>query len=213
MTFMRSSIDAVAERSLRRRSASHDACIRTLYMPLTQYYVAASLDGFIAEEDGGLQWLFDAAGDPNVDEDIGYLEFFRHVSALAVGATTYEIMAAHDRPWDYAGRPTWVFTHRSDLPVPEGADVRFVQGSPSDHIAQMRAGDGNLWVVGGGQLASQFADEGLLDELIVAYVPVVLGRGIPLFARAIPGTLELTGSERLPDGMVSNTYSLRTPSR
>jgi dihydrofolate reductase len=74
------------------------------------------------------------------------------------------------------------------------------------------AGDGHLWVLGGGELASQFADDGLLDELIVAYVPVVLGSGIPLFARRIPGTLTLTKSEQLPDSMVSNTYSLRTPS-
>jgi dihydrofolate reductase len=184
-------------------------------MASTQYYVAASLDGYIAEEDGGLQWLYDAAGDPNVDEDIGYLAFFKDVTAIAVGASTYEIVVSHDRPWDYPGRPTFVFTHRENLPVPEGADVRFVQGSPKDHIDAIKqaAGDGNLWVLGGGELASQFADDGLLDELIVAYVPVVLGKGIPLFARRIPGTLQLTKSETLPDSMVSNTYSLTTPSR
>ena len=183
-------------------------------MAWTQYYVAASLDGYIAEEDGGLQWLYDAAGDPNVDEDIGYLDFFSRVTAVAVGASTYEIVTAHDRPWDYPGRPTFVFTHREDLPVPDGADVRFVQGAPKEHIGAMReaAGDGNLWVLGGGELASQFVEDGLLDELIVAYVPVVLGRGIPLFARPIPGTLELTKSQTLPDGMVSNTYLLNTPS-
>ena len=88
--------------------------------------------------------------------------------------------------------------------------MRFVQGPPRDHIDAMKeaAGDGNLWVLGGGELASQFADDGLLDELIVAYVPVVLGTGIPLFARRIPGTLTLTKSEQLPDSMISNTYSL-----
>jgi dihydrofolate reductase len=185
-------------------------------MGVTQYYVAATLDGYIAEEDGGLQWLYDAAGDPNVDEDIGYLDFFREVTAIAVGASTYEIVASHsDRPWDYPGRPMFVFTHRDDLPVPDGADVRFVQGPPRDHSDAMQAaaGDGNLWVLGGGELASQFADDGLLDEVIVAYVPVVLGSGIPLFARRIPGTLTLTKSEQLPDSMVSNTYSLKTPSR
>ena len=184
-------------------------------MPSIQYYVAASLDGYIAEEDGGLQWLYDAAGDPNVDDEIGYKDFFAGVTAIAVGASTYEIIVAHDRPWDYPGRPLWVFTHRDDLPVPEGADVRFVQGSPADHVADMRdaAGDGNLWVLGGGELASQFADERLLDELIVAYVPVVLGRGIPLFARRVEGTITLTNTEQLPDGMVSNTYALTYPSR
>jgi dihydrofolate reductase len=182
-------------------------------MGSTQYYVAATIDGYIAEEDGGLQWLYDAAGDPNVDE--GVHTFYEQLTAVAVGASTYEIVAGHDRPWDYPGRPMFVFTHRDDLPVPEGADVRFVQGPPGDHIDRMKdaAGDGNLWVLGGGVLASQFADAGLLDELIVAYVPVVLGTGISLFARRIDGTLTLTKSEALPDGMVSNTYAFRTPSR
>ena len=174
-------------------------------MAKTQYYVAASLDGFIAEADDGLQWLFDAADDPTTGDD---------VKAIAVGATTYEIIVAHDRPWDYTGRPTWVFTHR-DLPVPDGADVRFVTGSPADHIADMRAaaGDGNLWVLGGGELASQFAEAGLLDELIVTYVPAVLGTGVGLFARPIKGTLTLTHTEELTRGCVQNVYALNVPSR
>jgi dihydrofolate reductase len=180
-------------------------------MPKTQYYVAASLDGFIAEADGGLQWLFDAADDPSTGEDTDYNAFYEQVTAIAVGATTYEIILGHDRPWDYSGRPTWVFTHR-ELPVPEGADVRFVAGSPADHIADMRAaaGDGNLWVLGGGELASQFAEAGLLDELIVTYVP---GTGIGLFARRIDGTLSLTHTEQLPRGCVQNVYALSVPSR
>jgi dihydrofolate reductase len=75
------------------------------------------------------------------------------------------------------------------------------------------AGDGNLWVVGGGELASQFVEAGELDELIVSYVPVVLGKGIPLFARPVDGPLELIASERLPQDMVQNIYALKTPSR
>src|SRR3954465_621467 len=143
-------------------------------MPRPQYYVAASLDGFIAEADDGLQWLFDAADDPTIGEDANYNAFYERVTAIAVGPRTYEIIIGHDRPWDYSGRPTWVFTHR-DLPVPEGADVRFVQGIPADHTADLRgaAGGGNVGVLGGGELASQFAEAGLLDELIVTYVPAV----------------------------------------
>ena len=183
-------------------------------MARTQYYVAASLDGFIAEADDGLQWLFDAADDPTTGEDANYNAFYSQVTAIAMGASTYEIIVAHDRPWDYVGRPTWVFTHR-ELPVPDGADVRFVQGSPQDHIADMRAaaGEGSLWVLGGGALASQFADDQLLDELIVTYVPAVLGSGVSLFARPIAGQLTLTSTEELTRGCVQNTYSLNVPSR
>ena len=155
-------------------------------MDRVQYYVAASLDGFIAETDDGLQWLFDAADDPTTGDDANYNAFYDGVTAIAVGASTYAIVLGHE--WPYAGRPTFVFTHR-ELPAPEGADVRFVQGEVTDHIDAMReaAGDGNLWVLGGGELASQFADAGLLDELIVTYVPAVLGTGVGLFARAMPG--------------------------
>jgi len=112
------------------------------------------------------------------------------------------------------GRPAWVFTHR-DLPVPDGADVRFARGEVSDHVGAMReaAGARNVWVVGGGELASQFAEAGELDELIVAYVPVVLGRGIPLFARPVAGGVRLMASERLPQDMVQSTYALTRPSR
>src|SRR3954464_10515132 len=181
-------------------------------MPRTQYYVAASLDGYIAQEDGDLQWLFDAAENPLEGGDDNYNAFYAQVTALAIGASTYEIMLTHE--WEYAGVPAWVFTHR-ELPTPDGADVRFVQGTVADHIADLRAaaGEANLWVVGGGELASQFAEAGELDELIVAYVPVVLGTGIGLFARPLPGALELTSTERLPQDMVQNIYALTTPSR
>jgi dihydrofolate reductase len=75
------------------------------------------------------------------------------------------------------------------------------------------AGDGNLWVLGGGELASQFAEAGLLDELIVTYVPAVLGTGVGLFARPIEGPLTLTHTEELTRGCVQNVYELKLPSR
>ena len=181
-------------------------------MPLVQYYAAASLDGYIAEEDGGLQWLFDAADNPLEGGDDNYNAFYAQVGALAIGASTYEIMLTHE--WEYEGVPAWVFTHR-ELPAPDGADVRFVAGGVADHIGEMKdaAGDGNVWVVGGGELASQFAEAGELDELIVSYVPVVLGRGIPLFARPLPRKVDLISTERLPQDMVQNVYTLKYPSR
>jgi dihydrofolate reductase len=177
-------------------------------MPRVQYYLAASLDGFIATEDHDLQWLFDAAENPLEGGDANYNAFYAEVGALAIGASTYEFMLTH--AWEYEGVPAWVFTHR-ELPIPDGADVRLVQGGVAEHIADMRAAAGakNVWVVGGGELASQFAEAGELDELIVSYVPVVLGSGIPLFARPIPGQVKLRSSERLPQDMVQSIYDLK----
>jgi dihydrofolate reductase len=174
------------------------------------YMCAASADGYIAESDGGLEWLFGAAEDP-LDPDADHAEYDRFIAgvgALCMGADTYEIVLGEKRGWQYADRPAWVFTHR-ELPVPDGADVRFVSGPPGDVHGEMldAAGKRDLWLVGGGQLASQFADDGLIDELILTLVPVMLGTGIPLFARRVPGDLSLVSSRTLPGDLVEARYA------
>jgi len=155
----------------------------------TQYYTASSLDGFIADPNDSLDWLF-PLGDI---EATSYPAFIREVGALAMGSHTYEWMLRHvvsptaDRPqpWPYE-QPTWVFTSRT-LPLASGADIRFVRGDVRPvHQAMMRASDGkNVWIVGGGELAGQFYDHGLLDELFVQIGSVTLGAGKPLLPRKI----------------------------
>jgi len=179
---------------------------------VTQYYVAQSLDGYIAESDGGLDWLLGFGGfavDVSEATDGTYEEFFAEVGAVAMGSATYEfILAMKDGAWPYAGKPCWVFTSR-DLPVPEGADVRFVNGSVGEADEQMRAsaGEENLWLVGGGDLASQFAEAAMLDQLLVTVVPVVLGAGMATFARRLEGEqLRLTGSRAFANGMTELAF-------
>lgn len=151
----------------------------------TQYYTASSLDGYIATVDDSLDWLF-PLGDVN---DTGYPRFIAQVGALAMGASTYGWMQRHlvqaGQAWPYT-QPTWVFSHRPQPGVP-GADIRFAQGDVRPVHAQMRAAAGtrNLWVVGGGDLAGQFHDAGLLDDLFVQVGSVTLGAGKPLLPRAI----------------------------
>jgi dihydrofolate reductase len=155
----------------------------------TQYYTASSLDGFIADPNDSLDWLF-PLGDI---EATSYPTFIRDVGAIAMGAHTYEWMLRHlvgpgaDRPqpWPYQ-QPTWVFTTRS-LPPISGADIRFARGDVRPvHQAMVAAASGkNVWVVGGGDLAGQFYDNGLLDEMFVQIGSVTLGAGKPLFPRTI----------------------------
>jgi dihydrofolate reductase len=170
----------------------------------TQYYCASTIDGFIAAPGGDLGWLFQIEGGKDASE-----RFMTGVGALAMGAATYEWLQERVEEWPYPDHTTWVFTHRELRPY-ENAELRFVRGSPREHTDDMRAaaGDKNLWVVGGGDLASQFAGEGLLDELIVSVASVVLGEGIPLFARGIPGQLRLTGTTEISPGMVELRYEL-----
>lgn len=150
----------------------------------THFYTASSLDGFIATEEHSLDWLLKQ--DIDQDGPMAYPAFEQTIGALAMGASTFEwVMRHEDGRWGYT-QPTWVFTHRS-LAVPEGADIRLTSGDVADVHAEMvtAAGGKDLWVVGGGDLAGQFADAGLLDEVWVQYAPVTLGSGAPLLPRQL----------------------------
>ena len=167
-------------------------------MGLTQYYTATSLDDFIADSEHSLEWLFrqqqDRAGPLNYDD------FIAGVGALAMGATTYEWILGHEFAgkdpsewkWPYEV-PAWVFTHR-ELPVVPGAAIEFASGDVAAVHEQLRgaAGERNRWIVGGGDLVGQFADAGLLDEVIVYVAPVTLGAGAPLLPRRVELRLEET---------------------
>ncbi len=183
-------------------------------MPMkTQYFTATSLDGFLATEDDSLEWLFALA-------DIGessYPAFIAAVGALAMGSSTYEWMLRNadavikevGSPWPYT-QPAWVFTTR-ELPRIEGADIRFVQGDvrPVHEAMRAAAGEQNLWIVGGGELAAQFHDAGLLDEMIVQVGSATLGKGKPLFPRRVTSpTLELTSVHQMGKGMVELRYTV-----
>ena len=150
----------------------------------THFYTASSLDGFIATDQHSLDWLLKQDNDH--DGPMAYAAFEKTIGALAMGASTYEwVMRHEDGRWGYT-QPTWVFTHRA-LDVPEGAAIRIAHGDVADvHGEMVDAADGkDLWVVGGGDLAGQFADAGLLDEVWVQYAPVMLGSGAPLLPRSL----------------------------
>jgi dihydrofolate reductase len=163
---------------------------------LTQYYTATTLDGFIADSSNSLDWLFTRARDE--DGPGNYRDFIADVGALAMGATTYQWVLDYEKDntkwnWPYE-LPAWVFTHR-DLPIVRGADIEFVSGAVApvhEKMVETAAGK-NVWIVGGGDLVGQFADERLLDEMIVSIAPVTLGAGAPLLPRRIELRLEDLG--------------------
>jgi dihydrofolate reductase len=150
-------------------------------MTRTQYYAAASIDGFIADQDDALDWLFEV--DPGVNP---FDAFFADVGAFALGATSYEWMWRHAEivKWgeSYGDTPCWVFTHRELPPIPD-ANVTFVRGDVRPvHSAMVGA----------------FADAGLLDELILGVAPVTLGAGAPVLPRRITASrLTLAGVEQI----------------
>jgi dihydrofolate reductase len=168
-------------------------------MSLTQYYTATSLDGFIADPTNSLDWLFTRKHEE--DGPMNYGDFIADIGALAMGSTTYEWILDHefagkdpaDWKWPY-DIPCWVFTHRQ-LPVVPDSRIEFTSAEiPTVHMElTAAAGDRNVWIVGGGDLAGQFADAELLDEVIVSIAPVTLGGGAPLLPRRIELRLEELG--------------------
>jgi len=174
-------------------------------VPKTQYYTATSIDGFIADAANSLDWLFETAeGEEHEDR---FARFFAEVGAMAMGATTYEWVVAHEdllahpERWtgSYGDTPCWVFTHR-DLPGVPRAAVSFVQGDVEPvHRAMVEAAAArNVWLVGGGELVGRFADAGLLDEIHLGIAPVTLGSGAPVLPRRLTSrSLTLRSAERV----------------
>lgn len=146
-----------------------------------------------------------------------YPEFIAEVGALAMGSTTYrwildhtdDVSRATGSAWPYT-QPTWVFSSRSQ-PGVAGADIRFVEGDVRPVHEQMgsAAGDANIWIVRGGDLAGQFHDAGLLDELILQVGSVTLGQGRPLLPRRLLSpTLRLDQVRQMGTSMIELRYSI-----
>ncbi|BCW19090.1 dihydrofolate reductase family protein [Pseudarthrobacter enclensis] len=178
-------------------------------MPRIQYYVAASLDGFIATSTDDLGWLLQFDGFEGGTES--YEAFMAGVGCIVMGGETYAWLMAHEPgQWPYPGTPCYVFTHH-ERSAPPGANITFVRGQVTEFEDDFRsdAAGKNIWVVGGGNLAAQFAAAGLLDEIILSVIPVVLGDGKRLLPVQGPTpALELTASRTLGRGVVELRYLL-----
>ncbi|MCX6405309.1 MAG: dihydrofolate reductase family protein [Propionibacteriales bacterium] len=164
--------------------------------PRARYVTATTLDGFLADERDSLDWLLEQDHDP---DGAGGHEHMTGAGALVMGATTYRWVVDHlaetGEPWPYE-QPTFVFTHRELATV--APTVRVVAGDPAGPWPEIvEAADGrDVWVVGGGALAADLAEAGLLDEVIVSVAPVTLGAGRPLFPRRFDLRLRDVGRNR-----------------
>jgi len=159
-------------------------------MGIILYDTATTINGWIADSDNSLGWLFAVPNGTEPDDDL----LPSGATVMVEGSTTYEWVLdesdilAHPEKWQefHGDRPTFVFTTR-DLPKPDGADIRFVRGPVTEALPAIRAaaGDGDVWVVGGGDLAGQFFDVGELDRIAISVAPVALEGGAPLFPRRV----------------------------
>jgi dihydrofolate reductase len=171
-------------------------------------YIATSVDGFIAREDGGIDWLPEGGGEEG-GEDYGYQEFVDSVDAIVMGRSTYELASSFGS-WPYGEKPVVVLSSRRVV-IPEAIarTVEAMAAAPREvvrHLAQR--GFGHLYV-DGGRTIQGFLGEGLIDRLILTKVPVLIGSGIPLFG-ALPHDVGLRHLETLQfdNGLVQSKYEV-----
>lgn len=177
------------------------------------YYTATSINGYIADEDNSLQWLFDVGGD-GTDE---FPAFVSSIGVQVMGSSTYEWLLTNEKlletpeKWRqvFGDMPTRVFTAR-ELPRPETASFEFRRGAVIEHEAELRslAGDRDVWVMGGGDLAGQFFDAGILDRIELTVAPVFLSGGAPLLPRFIPAASLRLVEARQQGSFVSMRYDV-----
>lgn len=170
------------------------------------YSAGVSLDGYIADKDGGVDWLHAAMVK---GESYGLAEFQRSIDAVLMGSRTYEAsIGLGGRPGSKT--PCWVFSRR-DLNA-KGKGLIVTRDTPAAVAAELsQRGIRRAWLMGGGKLASSFLAAGLIDEIALGLMPVVLGGGIPLFdGRIKPTHLKLVKKEEFKGGAFGLTF---TPAR
>jgi len=166
------------------------------------YYVAVSLDGYIAGADGSVEWLAPFEAD---NEDYGYKKFYESVDALLMGSRTYEQVLSFGA-WPYEGKSTLIFS-RKELETSQ-KDVFITANQPHEILSDL--GKRNItrtWLVGGGELAASFRENRLITEYIFSFMPVYLGEGIPLFST--PSSIEylnLEESQSYQNGVIQVRY-------
>lgn len=176
-----------------------------------KYYVGASIDGFIADRNGSVQWFSPYAAQSGVKKHFD--EFFETVGAVVIGGKTYENIVRDvtegSLEWAFGDKPVWIFTHH-ELPTLPGADLTFIRGEVSfwSRDIARSAGVGDVWVVGGADLAGAFVEAEALDELLLVTVPEVLGGGANIFGRGVSAQLSALSTLELGSDIFLSRYAI-----
>ncbi len=170
------------------------------------YYFASSTDGFLADENGGVEWLdaFNHAG-----FDYGYQAFYSKIGFIISGSATFEQASNFPGGWAFPNVETYVFSSRN-IDTAGRPDIHLWKRTIQDLSEKLKGEEKDTWLIGGANLAGQFAKAGLLDEVLITVIPVVLGNGKPFFdgiGEHLP--LKLKRHEIFPNGVVQLTYALK----
>jgi len=169
-------------------------------------FIATSLDGYIADKDGGIDWLHSI---PNPDQnDMGYAEFMSQIDALIMGRTTFEIVCGFDIDWPYT-KPVFVLSNSlKNVPKAYEGKAEIINGSLNEILTKIHKKGHYQLYIDGGKTIQSFLKEDLIDEMTITRIPTLLGGGIPLFAE-LAETLdfECTNSKLFLDRVVQNEFT------
>lgn len=144
-------------------------------------YISQSLDGFIADNNGGVEWIL--GNDKEYDGDYGYANFIKNIDTVILGANTYKQIKNELSPdkWVYEGFQSYVLTHER---VEDTAEIKHVNINIKELLNKLQQEKGkNIWICGGANLISQCIKENIIDEYQITTVPVILGNGTRLFEK------------------------------
>lgn len=167
-------------------------------------FIATSLDGFIARQDGALDWLPGDNCEPH-----GYDEFMATIDALVIGRNTLETVLRFDT-WSYGTKPVIVLsTTMSELKVPDGAVCDLMTGNPGEIVARLAQRGVQHLYIDGGITIQRFLAANFIQRLTITRIPVLLGSGIPLFG-PLPHDLRLqhVTTRSYASGMVQSEYEV-----
>jgi len=175
-------------------------------------YIATTLDGFIARENGELDWLPGSDGEADVgsdNEDYGYNEFIDSVDVLVMGRKTYELVISFG-PWPYGNKRVIVLSsslQKITEHVPNTVELK--SGSPDEIYMALKKSGANHVYIDGGKTIQRFLDSGFIDEIILTKVPVLIGKGIPLFGALMKDkNLKHIKTESYNNGFVQSQYKV-----
>ena len=174
-------------------------------MPKIKLYIATSLDGFIARNDGSLDWLVDH---PNPEKlDYGYHEFYSQIDVVVMGRTTYDEIISFDVEWPYNDCTSFVVTSDHSYSA-KSENTHIIHEVNEDNLKFIKEkSTKNIWIVGGGKLISTFLNHNAIDDFTLYIMPTIIGSGIPLFTNAKETRFDLVKSEYFDTGVAMLSYS------
>lgn len=168
-------------------------------------YIATSLDDFIADSDGGVDWL-PQSEDPQ--DLVGYKALMNRISIVVMGSRSYNQILGFGE-WAWSNKHTYVFTFKKDLVAPHPDVITFTDKNPKDFMEMLKSQKsperkGDIWLLGGSELIKSFAAENLIDECIITIIPVTIHKGIKLGLEL--GNFTLVSEKKCMDGIIQKTF-------